>query len=189
MRLLIFTVALLASFAASGQLVAEYDFRVATSPPGAGTYGVNGFFLDTDGRGVTPGGVRADTTYYFDTAGRLFIVRSKGGNSPFQLGLDPVGHSSSPQTGVGQLTDLSDKGIPYYSGGVSPKVRAAVNARQITVIDPQLGTGGGGGTPTYQEYANDSQAAAAGVGIGEQYRAGVGNTRGLPQGTITTRIQ
>lgn len=143
MRNLLFIILLFLTTALSAQTVGEYNFLAAATPAGAGTYGMNGFFLDTDGRGFTTADITIDVTHFFDSNGQKFIIRAKTGTSPIQLDVDAVGHANSPVSGLGQISDLSPNGMPYTSGGVSGKVSSTVNNEAIAVIDAQLGTGGG----------------------------------------------
>lgn len=143
MRYFIILIACFAfGFQANAQLIAEYNFVATTAAPGDGDYGLNGFFLDTDGYGVTTSDVVVDQTYFFDSSGKKYIIKSKSGSSPFQMGIDAVGHSDAPSTGIGQLTDLTSNGLPFFSGGVSDKLKAVINAEQMKVSDPLFGSGG-----------------------------------------------
>ena len=146
MRNLLFIILLFLTTALSAQTVGEYNFLATATPAGPGTYGMNGFFLDTDGRGFTTADITIDVTHFFDGNGQKFIIRAKTGTSPIQLDVDAVGHANSPVSGVGQISDLSPNGMPYTSGGVSGKVSSTVNNEAIAVIDAQLGAGSGGTT-------------------------------------------
>lgn len=142
MKRLIHIILLLLPISTSAQLVAEYNFIAVTTAPGDGDYGMNGFFLDSDGRGFTVADVKVDTTFFFDGAGRKFVIKSKSGSSPFALGVDAVGHANSPVTGIGQLSDLTENGLPFYSGGVSAKVAANVNNMAVSKIDSLISSSG-----------------------------------------------
>lgn len=116
------------------QVRATFEYKARTTPPGAGEYGLLGFFTDTDDLGFTTDSVKVDTTLFYDSAGNKFIVKSKSGSSPFLIGVDQVGHNIAPVTGKGQLTDTNELGVPYYSGGVTSKVQSKIYVEGMEIM-------------------------------------------------------
>lgn len=121
-------------------LRADFDNRLNTTPPGAGTYGIIGFFVDSDGLGFTPSDVVVDSMWFEDVANNIFIIKSISGSSPMTLGLDALGHSNAPASGFGTIyKPTKNHDFPLTTGSESTSSTAGKFSRMMYAIDSLLG--------------------------------------------------
>ncbi|MEM1326158.1 MAG: hypothetical protein AAGI23_09405 [Bacteroidota bacterium] len=131
-------------------LAAEYDNRVSVTPPGAGTYGMNGFFEDADALGYTISDIIIDSTRFEDAVGNIYIIRSTAGSSPIQIGVDYLSGNGdqAPATGYGTIYNPTKNfDFPLETFGITGKSRSIMERRYRVEVDSLLNRQvAGGGT-------------------------------------------
>lgn len=120
-------------------LRADFSTRTGAVPPGAGTYGLLGFFIDSDALGFTVSDIVVDETYFEDINNYIYIIKSVSGTSPLTLGLDAYGHSMSPSFGTGTIYKPSkNHGLPLFTGSENDKSKAGKMSRLVYATDSLL---------------------------------------------------